>query len=871
MLVGGTPYALGNIIVRGFIDTRGGNAAKKLSGDAGNGGNVTLEGATVAIKGATAGASIITSAGLKGAGGAAGTGGSINIDTFAIQTLPTNLDLLSSTKNVFALPGGTFTVGTGNPVNGTAGNIVSDATKITRKTNPFVVESTPISAPRVDVAVTGSQATVIQDGTPTVLTSSVNGKRQMVTPSVSLALFQTSRGQAQGIFVNAKGQALAGGTATFNEIELNGESFSRFRIPAGVSINFTGTRPIVMLPASVLLAGALSFPTANSIAYVRTSGSLNVLPGASITAESSSKLILSTGPSLKNSGTIDVGELVLATTSSGITFTTSANATTRASRILLGPSHDVGMRFVFTALKASEFSAPVDFGVMLMPTAYKANTLALANNINLLRTVSLSFALTDAQTAPIQPVGGVLNAASVNIFSSPATYNGIKVLTPITIADGASITASRLVRIASVGKLTLGDDVSITAGVLKPTALPYGDPSLLGTKDTLTGGSFTLTSTGPDGIDFGSRGVFVQNGRKLNVIATNGSINLANDNLFRAMGGDVIILAKQSVAGGSGNQFEAKGTVKTGNGGIEIRAGLTTSGLGSAFGKPANTQPPTALLGSGVVNLLNDRGVVLIANRGGTVDLSSGAIAASLSLDHGAILLGADGSNSIMFDGVRFETRSAKPVAFASTLRPDNDLISCRSDKQLFWNSDQHGRVNTITCRKGTQIQLKDNFVHILDGQAFVEAATSMGVKVPHGFVTLKKGALVQIEIREHNVYIRACSDIGDVTVYGCDSSFPLHPGQEAILCSSRPDQQDMRPADGIGRRNQQLKEAGSGFIVLSDFSLLSMMFNLPVLRDSVQPADRKVVERLLKSAAAIDVSSRHRGPYSAPASTSGS
>ena len=73
----------------------------------------------------------------------------------------------------------------------------------------------------------------------------------------------------------------------------------------------------------------------------------------------------------------------------------------------------------------------------------------------------------------------------------------------------------------------------------------------------------------------------------------------------------------------------------------------------------------------------------------------------------------------------------------------------------------------------------------------------------------------------------------------------------------------DMNPTDGIGRRKQDIKELNDGtHVVVSDFALITLINNLDTLKNRASSAEKKIVERMLRTAAAINVATGGRGVY---------
>ncbi|MFN8657734.1 MAG: hypothetical protein U0105_15450 [Candidatus Obscuribacterales bacterium] len=175
-----------------------------------------------------------------------------------------------------------------------------------------------------------------------------------------------------------------------------------------------------------------------------------------------------------------------------------------------------------------------------------------------------------------------------------------------------------------------------------------------------------------------------------------------------------------------------------------------------------------------------------------------------------------------------------------------------------------HGRVLHIIGSADTRFRTDEDGNLILQhGSMFVEASGNMTVKSSRGAVELKPGALVHIDSRDGLMSVKACSGPGDVKVSRPAFNQALAPGQELLLSAHRPTKNEMTPADGIGRRKQDVKELSDGtHAVISDFAMITLIGNLTHLRKSTSAADKKIVDRLLRTAAAVGIATSGRGIY---------
>jgi hypothetical protein len=211
----------------------------------------------------------------------------------------------------------------------------------------------------------------------------------------------------------------------------------------------------------------------------------------------------------------------------------------------------------------------------------------------------------------------------------------------------------------------------------------------------VSAGSISIKSTSTNasvpGVVISNTSNLTANGGNILVVSnspsTSNSLTLPDGGSFTAIGGNVSILAKGAIQGGT-NTYRAEGLTAVGNGGIEIVGGSTISTLGSAFLKLANTQP--AVLGvlgataSTVGAVSNTCGVIVVNNlNGGTVNLSGtgNTTVPQVVLNHGAMVFGANGT-TVILDGGTFTTSSSKPIAEVVLPESFEEMIVDAGDDQ---------------------------------------------------------------------------------------------------------------------------------------------------------------------------------------------
>jgi hypothetical protein len=156
----------------------------------------------------------------------------------------------------------------------------------------------------------------------------------------------------------------------------------------------------------------------------------------------------------------------------------------------------------------------------------------------------------------------------------------------------------------------------------------------------------------------------------------------------------------------------------------------------------------------------------------------------------------------------------------------------------------------------------KDGALVLQHGEVLMQTTGDANIKTIHGMITAKRGTLVHVVSKQGKVYIKACVNDVKVSAHGTEVALPI--GQELMLSVMPPTEADLHPSDGIGRRKQDIRALADGTsLVMSDFSMISLIANLPSLRKD-DGGGRKIIEKMLKTAAALDVVTRSHGSYTA-------
>jgi hypothetical protein len=317
---------IGNIMVKGYINTSGGSVPLS-AGSPGGAGNVTIDSGSVQILGAIAspgGTACINASGGFKPGVGYYSGGSIVINTYSTQLVPANFNLTSTASTEYALPGGLFTIGKVPVVNGVAHAIVSNGSFVA--TNSGFSGNLTLGTISLTAGI-GSFNLSSASGVHTygAVIAGTTNVRQTVTPAEALALYQLSSGSSQTIQLN--GDRTAGGsvtqpsTVTINQsqVPVAFKSFvlsasSLYGAPEAISVSFAGMTPVLNLTAAtpVSIRGELDFASSGAVAWMNLgSKTLNIPALASIQSATGTNVLV-TASSFTNSGSLLGTSILLA-------------------------------------------------------------------------------------------------------------------------------------------------------------------------------------------------------------------------------------------------------------------------------------------------------------------------------------------------------------------------------------------------------------------------------------------------------------------------------------------------------------------------------------------------------------------------------
>lgn len=845
---GALGYHSGSLVIHGYVDVSGGNS----TGTGGAGGSFDADAGRVAISGMKNGVS------LRASGGNGlieqGVDGSVSIHTYAVQTLPTNFDLLSTSSSELALPGGMFVVGETKTVNGTRGSIVageSVANSATMGNTGRLLEG-DFSTGNISLHVSGGAIQVQKQGRTVTIDPRA---RTLVNPGVALALYQLSRtgtGGVQTIGLNASGQVIdaapGGATSILNvdSWDLNPITpFSNFVVATKdrtnrLTLNVGGSNVLLNLG----LAGSVSIAgTINLLGYdSRIDFGRNepvITQTGSITTRGTLALVGS-ARRFTNLGNITAGDLQLLHPESPLFFQMGN------SGLLSAPtaSYFVPASVSITAPQLTIIGGSLS-GVRLNFNSASSGSLYVASSFINFAAVGNVSTGTIRIVAPASGetlrIAGSINGSSI-LLDSPVGIT-VESYARLFASAAMALTTRGEIRIADHGLLQAGSNLNLSGTQIdigNYSTLKAGDGSfnvsngILLSSDIVSKGSLSLHA-GSGGISIGSYGYFTSYGNS--GFVSEGDMVVGDGNRFSAFGGSLYQLATGVIVGGRANSFLAKSLGAVG-GGLELASGISDlSLLNTAFAQKSGTAPAPSTLGDfvSISNRNNTSGVVrAITTGGGILNLSSNGWPASLLVNGGAMVFAASGPGSrLQYDGGSFSTVGIRPVSFSP----------------------------------GTGADLTDG-VHRRTVNAFIDARADRCIETEYGQVWLKKGALALVRCEYGRLVVLACSGPGHISVQVGSKVIALLPGQELRVGTRSLTDAELIQPDRIGRRGKRTYcIERDTYATISEFSIVSLMQNSEDLQD-LRAADtavkRAAIARMVKTAAILQQIAADRGPYKA-------
>lgn len=486
--------------------------------------------------------------------------------------------------------------------------------------------------------------------------------------------------------------------------------------------------------------------------------------------------------------------------------------------------------------------------------------------------VNLSHKGTLLLLAPNLSFNGRINVTDKFILSVDDPTHGITV-GGVAPAGDLSVTASLFTRVIApvyeLGTANLSGDITLAGPFVstKPLTLRTGGGSIVGS-GLLTAPKLTfLSATGDIG------GSTALNTKAPIISATTGgagSVSLSNatamELLASSSGGSFSILAAGAL---KVNSISTNAPLTSDDGSISV---VNTSGMltvngnlsargGSIFVQNRDVVGGSIVVSPGVsISTLVDKGTAL---DNGTVTLAIGTSAPQLtsgSAPLGVRLTPATAPGAYYFGSHPAAVTTTATAATAPTL---NAL-----GRNVVFESPNNNR--KITLGKNVTITADPPGMSVLSGMSRLFAPSqTTDVKTEFGTVTVHPGAIVVIAGTDKAavVYNLHEAKTGDVVVNAGTRHIPVRMGEHtAVTDSSVRMYTGINPPTGVTHREIERGDLGNGFAVFSsEFSIVSALNNLKAvsaLKNSANPSERRLYQRLLKDAAILMQTGGARGAY---------
>lgn len=179
---------------------------------------------------------------------------------------------------------------------------------------------------------------------------------------------------------------------------------------------------------------------------------------------------------------------------------------------------------------------------------------------------------------------------------------------------------------------------------------------------------------------------------------------------------------------------------------------------------------------------------------------------------------------------------------------------------QGFVSSTEKKNAETlIVSEPGAVFEDSNNNVDVIAGAVMIDARSKSQVTVPGALITVKKGALLAVDVEGNCARIRACSGPGHITVVSEGREIRLNPGEELVVVNGEMSQVDAFPADGIGRRKIHKHElSAQKSVAISEFSMTTLLAK----HAWMSRGNAQLVSKMLKTAVALQIATRGHGRY---------
>jgi hypothetical protein len=161
-----------------------------------------------------------------------------------------------------------------------------------------------------------------------------------------------------------------------------------------------------------------------------------------------------------------------------------------------------------------------------------------------------------------------------------------------------------------------------------------------------------------------------------------------------------------------------------------------------------------------------------------------------------------------------------------------------------------------------------DDTISLRSGELFGEARRNTWISAVNANVLANKASIFDVAVAGTDVRAKAFSGPLEVSIAGAGRSLYVDPGTELLVSMQAIDQMKLAPPDGIGRRRaKKMESIGRLNIASADFSITSFLKEAPHMWKLCHPVsldERRILQRIMKTAAAVQTMNSRYGPYRA-------
>lgn len=155
--------------------------------------------------------------------------------------------------------------------------------------------------------------------------------------------------------------------------------------------------------------------------------------------------------------------------------------------------------------------------------------------------------------------------------------------------------------------------------------------------------------------------------------------------------------------------------------------------------------------------------------------------------------------------------------------------------------------------------------VALLSGRILFHTNSKQILQSRLGDIYMQPGAIAAVEAKNGMLRVQCCTEPRSVLLVSKKFGTPLHWGMEAMIVDHAATWEEAFPTDGVARRSFEIHRMNSNNCVLSDFQMFSLLKKASHLAPIRKPANDEQFElrnRLLKTAAALQLVTGKKGNY---------